>query len=131
VAVLRVMECSAYAYGGFDGNVADLENVLYCDPMSMDTCGLPPDEDFVVFEYQILKRYNMLEHMEERRRTQAQDLLEGADNGGDTMDTSQASHWNEMENPRDRQNTVIQDHYGRSYFSPPASQNSARKRRRM
>jgi hypothetical protein len=122
VAVLRVMECSAYAYGGFDGSVSDVDNVMYCDPMSMDTCGLAPDEDFVVFEYQILKRYGMLDYMQEDRRRQASELLEGDDNGaGELAD----GNWNDMENSRD----VQQDHYGRSYFSPPPD--SARKRRRM
>jgi hypothetical protein len=129
VAVLRVMECSAYAYGGFDGSVDDLENVMYCDPMSMDACSLPPDEDFVVFEYHMLKRYDMLNYMGDNRRTQAQELLEGDANASCPEG---ARNWNELENPRDRDNTVVQDHYGRSYFSPTASQQgSARKRRRM
>jgi hypothetical protein len=129
VAVLRVMECSAYAYGGFDGSVDDLENVMYCDPMSMDACSLPPDEDFVVFEYHMLKRYDMLDYMGDTRRTQAQELLEGNANASCPEGTG---NWMEMENPRDRQNTILQDHYGRSYFSPTASQpGSARKRRRM
>jgi hypothetical protein len=128
VAVLRVMECSAYAYGGFDGNVDDVENVMYCDPMSMD--GSSPDEEFVVFEYHILNRYGMLDYMPENRRHQAQALLEGDDDDGGTP--PQYGGWNDMENPRDRQSSIVvqQDHYGRSYFSPPNTQ-SARKRKRM
>ena len=134
VAVLRVMECSAYAYGGFDGSVNDVENVMYCDPMSVDVCGWSsPDEEFVVFEYQILKRYDMLDHMSDNRRQQAQDLLEGDDNGG--TPPSQYGGWNDMENARDRSttNTIVHhDHYGRSYVSPPNTQTpSASKRRRM
>lgn len=128
VAVLRVMECSAYAYGGFDGNVADVENVLYCDPMTMDTCGLSPDEDFVVFEYHILKRYNMLEFMSNDSRNRAMALLEGDDSNGVYK---HSATWQHIDDPRDRQTT--EDHYGRSYFSP-ATQNtpqSGGKRRRL
>ena len=133
VAVLRVMECSAYAYGGFDGGSAnDLDNVMYCDPMAMDEPVLPPDEDFTVFEYHMLKRYNMLDYMSENRRTQAQELLEGNANGTQE-EFGGMDGWGALENPRDIQNSapannVIQDHYGRSYFSPPAS---AQKRRRL
>ena len=125
VAVLRVMECSAYAYGGFDGAVEDLENVMYCDPMSMDTCASSPDEEFVVFEYHILNRYGMLENMRDNRRQLAQDLLEGDENAGTP---SQYGGWNDMENARDSR-VVQQDHYGRSYFSPPPNASASKRRR--
>jgi hypothetical protein len=101
---------------------------MYCDPMYMDVCSLEPDEEFVVFEYQILKRYNMLDRMSDDRRKQAQTLLIG--DGGNVQQGS--GNWLDMENPRDKQmeSTDIDDHYGRSYFSPPASQNSASRKRR-
>lgn len=132
VAVLRVMECTAYAYGGFDGNVQDVENLMYCDPMYMDVCSLEPDEEFTVFQYQILKRYDMLDYMTDDNRKRAQRLLEGDENFDyGNGSTTASGNWLEVENPRDRQeSTVIQDHYGRSYFSPPASQNIGRKRGR-
>jgi hypothetical protein len=124
VAVLRVMECSAYACG-FDGNMANADDFMYRDPMSMDTCELPPDEDFVVFEYRILKRYGMLGHMSEDKRQLANDLLEGADNGPtDPPSSAGGGNWHGVEDARD----VQHDHYGRSYFSPVP--NSASKRRK-
>jgi DNA helicase MCM9 len=119
ISVLRVMECSAYAYGGFDGNVNDVENVMYCDPMYMDISSLEPDEEFLVFEYQILKRYNMLDdYMPDDRKRKAKRLLDGEE---DELITQPPGNWLAVENPRDKQeSTVVQDHYGRSYFSPPA-----------
>jgi DNA helicase MCM9 len=78
VAVIRVMECSAYAYGGFDGNVPDIENYLYCDPMEMDinhgetrTDEDDDDNKFFCFEYSILRRYDMLDHMSPSARSKA------------------------------------------------------------
>lgn len=129
VAVLRVMECSAYAYG-FDGNILNTEDFMYRDPMSMDTCALPPDEDFAVFEYRILKRHGMLDYMTPGKRQLASDLLEGDDNGPSHPPPSGGggAGWHGVEDARD----VQQDHYGRSYFSPaPGSQNSTNKRRRF
>jgi hypothetical protein len=125
VAVLRVVECSAYAYGGFDGNVDDPENILYSDPMHTDAYLFLPDEDFVVFEYNILKRYNMLEYMSNDLRNQALALLEGDD---ENRAYSPNGTWDNVENFHDRQanNVRTEDHYGRSYFSPgpPLSQHT-------
>ncbi len=123
VAVLRVMECSAYAYG-FDGNVNDIDDFMYRDPMSMDTCELSPDEDFVVFEYRILKRYGMLHLMPDDKRELASCLLEGANHDTSDPPTGGSTHWHSVEDARD----IHQDHYGRSYFSPVT--NGATKRRR-
>ena len=120
VAVLRVMECSAYAYG-FDGNVADIDDFMYRDPMSMDTCDLSPDEDFVVFEYRILKRYGMLDFMPEYLRQKASDLQ---DNGPRNPPFGGGTDWHGVEDARD----IHQDHYGRLFSSGP---NSAQKRRRV
>jgi len=132
IAVLRIMECSAMCYGGFDGNVADPENILYNDPMHMDTYINQPDEDFVVFEYNILKRYNMLEYMLNDSRIKALALLEGED---DNAICSKNETWSNINNPHDRQTTITEDHYGRSYFSPnPSCQrtpNSSTKRRKV
>ena len=140
VAVLRVMECSAYAYG-FDGNLPSTEDFMYRDPMSMDTCStFRPDEDFSVFQYRILRRYGMLDHMSPAQRQWASDLLEGHHNDDDddghdhnstTMNGSSSSlGWHGVEAARD----VQQDHYGRSYFSQPTTTTaagSAQKRRRF
>ena len=132
IAVLRIMECSAMCYGGFDGNVADPENILYNDPMHMDIYIYQPDEDFVVFEYNILKRYNMLKYMSNDSRNKALALLEGEN---DDVIYSQNETWSNINNPHDRQTTITEDHYGRSYFSPnPSCQrtpNSSTKRRKV
>jgi MCM AAA-lid domain len=124
VAVLRVMECSAYAYG-FDGNIPNTEDFMYRDPMSMDTCDLSPDEDFTVFQYRILKRYNMLDHMSHDKRLLASNLLEGDDHSP-TQPFCDGGNvgWHGVESARD----VQHDHYGRSYFSPAVG--GATKRRR-
>jgi hypothetical protein len=118
------MECSAYAYGGFDGNVPDPENVLYCDPLYMDTPALDsPDDDFVVFQYNILNRYSLLDRMKEESKNRAMICTQG-----DIINTGQ--DWRNMDNPRDAQANTIQDHYGRSYFAP-ATQTPGNKRRRI
>ena len=99
--------------------------------MYMDVCSLEPDEEFVVFQYQILKRYDMLNHMTDDSRRKAQLLLDGDEN----MDfgngnTATAGNWLNVENPRDRQeSTVSLDHYGRSYFTPPGTQNAPSRKR--
>jgi len=145
VAVLRVMECSAYAYG-FDGNLPSTEDFMYRDPMSMDTCTTTfrPEEEFCVFEYRILRRYGMLDHMPPTQRQWASDLLEGHHNDNDDdadddannhdptlMNGASSFGWHGVEAARD----VQQDHYGRSYFSQPTTTTttagtSAHKRRR-
>ena len=74
VAVVRIMECSAFAYGGFDGSVPDFANVMYVDPMTVDFSD-EADLDFLCFQYRLLKKYNLLECMdEEGRNIAAQEL---------------------------------------------------------
>ena len=96
VAVLRVMECSAYAYGGFDGNIPDPENYLYCDPMDMDvTHGETPDDDdddneYFLFQYNILMRYGMLDHMTPYARNKALQLQQ---NEGGNINGNNNSDW--------------------------------------
>lgn len=70
VAVIQVMECTAMAYGGFDGICVDEQNVMYCDPMTIDFSP-EPDMDFLCFEYRILERYGMQNYVDEDRRRQA------------------------------------------------------------
>ena len=44
--------------------------------------------------------------------------------------TATAGNWLNVENPRDRQeSTVSLDHYGRSYFTPPGTQNAPSRKR--
>jgi hypothetical protein len=98
VAVLQVMECTAFAYGGFDGSVDDFENAMYCDPMTVDFSP-EADLDFLCFEYRILDRYGMLNFIDDDRRRKALAAL------GNTVAGSGAdsSGWHDAENPRDRQ----------------------------
>lgn len=58
VAVIRVMESTAFAYGGFDGNVEDYDDILYLDPMTIDFSP-QPDFDLTCFKVRILQRYGM------------------------------------------------------------------------
>ena len=125
VAVLRVMECSAYAYGGFDGNVPDLDGVFYCDPFDLD---LPvygsPDDDFLVFQYNILRRYDMLKCMSNGATRKALAFINGT--GGNA---NQA--WRNFDTPRDVQtSTESRDHYGRS-FTQTDTRTPGPKRKRM
>jgi DNA helicase MCM9 len=131
VAVIRLMECSAFAYGGFDGNVDDVENILYCDPMSVDFLCPPPDEEFLVFQYKILQRYTMQDRMSGELQRRAKDLLDGgSEECGAGVYSSYGGAWSQMENPRDRGPRSPLDHYGRSYF-PSNSQECTAKRRRF
>ncbi|KAL3918499.1 MAG: hypothetical protein SGILL_004207 [Bacillariaceae sp.] len=109
VAVIRVMECSAYAYGGFEGNVSDMENVLYCDPLDMD---MPvhdsPDDDFLVFQYNMLRRHDMLGCMSDEAKNKAVSFM-GGDGGCGAQD------WRNFDTPRDLHTShMTHDHYGRS-----------------
>jgi hypothetical protein len=83
VAVVRVMECTAFAYGGFDCSVDDFQNVLYCDPMTTDFSS-SADLDFLCFEYRILDRYGLLNYLDE-------DLQQTASGGC-------GSSWQDVEN---------------------------------
>ena len=133
-AVLRIMECSAFAYGGFNGEVDDVHNVLYLDPMTMDFSS-ECDLDFSVFEYQILERYGMLDRMEGGRKQMAHARMGGVD--GHLSDAG----WNQVETPRDKVHSrVAQDHYGRFHFTQQRSDfeerngsdtNSPKKRKRF
>lgn len=125
VAVVRIMECSAFAYGGYDGNVDDIENILYCDPMTIDFSPLA-DEDFEIFMFRILDRYNLLDRMPSERRDRA---------ASHTKSEGSDSYWNTIENPRDYVYgaNVQEDHYGRIHFQSQVdtqSINSDRKRRK-
>ena len=97
VAVLQVMECTAFAYGGFDGSVDDFENAMYCDPMTVDFSP-EADLDFLCFEYRILERYGMLNFMDDDRRRKALAALGTTTNGSG----GNSGGWNDMENARDR-----------------------------
>lgn len=99
VAVVRVMECSAFAYGGFDhGSVEDFENILYQDPMTVDFSD-DPDLEFLCFQYRILKRYDMLDYIDDNRKQNAIRAL------GET--SAGAGTWQQMENPRERFQTDV------------------------
>ena len=124
VAVIEVMECSAFAYGGFDGGVDDPENAMYCDPMTIDFSE-KPDEDFLCYEYRLLQRYGMVEFMDEDRRRKAIDLAKSTAIG---VGISPHNTWSDVENPCASQPFVTEDHYGRHYFGPPPGSQDKRRR---
>lgn len=94
VAVIRLMECSAFAYGGFDGsNVFDQNDVLYCDPMTVDFSD-EADVDFACWEHRVLGRYNMLHFMPSERRTMAMQAM--------SYSHPQGSGWDGFEDPHER-----------------------------
>ena len=123
VAVLRVMECSAFAYGGFDGNVPDVENIMYCDPMSMDF-STQADLEFLCFEYKVLKLYGMLDRLSSEEQKAARDHM-GMGYSAASAGANQG--WSPVANPREvayqqPPNTaghIETDHYGRLHFSQP------------
>ena len=102
---------------------------MYCDPMVMDESDLEPDEEFICFEYQILKRYDMLHHTTDERRQAAEQLLFPPDDGLQGTSGGGMDSWLGIEHPREAQAAVVQhDHYGRDYISPPKSQQTPSKR---
>lgn len=145
VAVIRVMECTAFTYGGFDGNVQDFENAMYCDPMTVDFSS-DADTEFLCFQYRILSLYGMLNCMNDSHKRKALGALEASTVLGALNDS-----WTDMEHARDNlqfscgpQSTiperpqapcdrgergVTQDHYGRYYFSQSATLQNKRVRR--
>jgi len=116
-AVLRIMECSAMCYGGFDGNVDDLESAMYQDPMTMDFSS-NADIEFLCFEYQVLEKYGMLDRMLIDRRIAANKYM------NDAMGVA-ANHsgWQGVANRHDRIPAPLEvDHYGRVRFSTQGQQ---------
>ena len=71
VAVIRLMECSAFVYGGFNGEVNDIEDFLYRDPLSFDAASGRADDEFLAFEHKILTRYGMVNRLSDEQRKRA------------------------------------------------------------
>jgi MCM P-loop domain/MCM AAA-lid domain len=123
IAVIQVMECTAFAYGGFDGiGVDDSQAIMYCDPIAVDFSP-EPDLDFLCFEYRILERYNMLDYIDDDRKSRALTAFGTSTTGGDHS-------WDDVERGQFRptnnhvasesysasQPPISQDHYGRNHF---------------
>lgn len=120
IAVVRIMECSAFAYGGFDGMVDDVHNILYRDPMTMEFSG-QADVEFLVFELQILERYGLIERMNPGDRRKALDYMNGSSHAASSGwgDSNGSSPW-QAHAQQSLQQTVQQDHYGRMQFTAPS-----------
>ena len=107
VAVIRVMECSAFTYGGFDSNVGDYENVLYCDPMTIDFSS-HADQDFLCFKSKIVHLYGMLSYLSPEEQRQINDALNNAysdpyaANASNDTNASASDDWSGRETERDR-----------------------------
>jgi len=127
VAILRIMECSAFAYGGFDGNVDDVHNILYRDPMTMEFTPTA-DLDFLVFELQVLERYGLIDRMNRDDRRKALEYMNGGTSGA-------VSRWVDNGRPGGQGNSpwqsyaqnkgqvvVQEDHYGRMHFGTTQTQ---------
>ena len=114
VAVIQIMECSAFAFGGFEGiGCNDFNDILYRDPMGVGFVD-DPDVEFLTFEYRILERYQMLDKMDASRRKAAAEAMAGDDDMG----------WGNFQ-----ANAPIvpnQDHYGRN--QPDLTQGTKRPR---
>lgn len=94
-AVIQLMECSAFAYGGFDGSNTGQSQLMYCDPMTVDFSE-EADLDFACFQYGILSHYNMLDCMpQETRDSVVRSMALGRSSTGG-MD------WEDCEDPRER-----------------------------
>ena len=94
VVVIQLMECSAFAYGGFDGNsVPDQSDVMYCDPMTVDFSD-EADVAFACWEYRVLTRYDMVDFMPPHRRNTAMQAMSYAH--------SQGAGWDNFADPRER-----------------------------
>jgi DNA replicative helicase MCM subunit Mcm2 (Cdc46/Mcm family) len=127
VAAIEVMECSAFAYGGFDGRVDDVQNAMYIDPVSVDFSD-EADLDFLLSEYRILKRYGMVEFMDDDRRRKAVELRNETAAGASSCQQG----WNDVENPfagPPPDATLTQDHYGRTYLGASSQPSHKRTRR--
>ena len=154
VAVIRVMECSASCYGGFDcpssydhDGQGNMES-LYCDPMCVDFVD-QADLDLCCFEFTVLKRYGMLEYMAENRRREAEEAVQcktgqsWAEVEGyysmESTSISQSSQFGLQSLPYDTMNsngsqkpqqsrpniTEVQDHYGRTHYSQAPQESHA------
>ena len=114
-AVIRIMECSAMCYGGFDGNADDIGSIMYLDPMTMDFSA-DADSEFLCFEYQVLEKYGMLSQLHSDRRSKALEYFRK------TPDVLINPDWHDLENqseqlPRQASKLLDVDHYGRVFFS--------------
>lgn len=105
VAVIRVMECTAFAFGGFDGNVDNFEDILYCDPMTIEF-STQPDLDLLCFKAKILQRYQYGQLTPEEQR-QVNEAMGEDYSCPDPYSNSSAAptfgHWNtDGNNPKRR-----------------------------
>jgi DNA helicase MCM9 len=101
VVVIQLMQCSAFAYGGFDGGVGGGNytmmgsQLMYCDPMTVDFSD-EADADFAFFEYHLLSHYNMLEYMPTERRALANKFMTVG------VKNPVATSWDECEDIREK-----------------------------
>jgi len=119
VAVIRIMECSAYAYGGFEGNVDDTHNILYCDPMTFDFSPTA-DVEFTIFEFHVLERYGHLHCMKKEKKQRAIAFISSESNESSWEHMSRnpgimTSPWKSFAH-QSPHCTVQEDHYGRLHF---------------
>jgi MCM AAA-lid domain len=111
VAVIQIMESSAFAYGGFDGGESNVDS-LYRDPMTLDFSA-EADLDFLCMEYRILQRYQMLDYMDDELCRKARSML----NDGDNLQNKENTWDLPSGTGYPHSQAVAQDHYQRLHFT--------------
>jgi DNA helicase MCM9 len=117
VAVIRIMECSAFCYGGFDGQVEDVHNVLYQDPMTME---FSPNADleFLAFMVKILERYGLIDRMPPGDRRKALEYINaGVVADGSSWDNRASQNDSSWQTHAQSNMNAHEDHYGRYHFN--------------
>jgi hypothetical protein len=143
VAVIEIMECTAFTSGGFDGHgINGAIGGMYRDPIAVDFSP-EADLDFLCFEYRLLECYSLLSKMASDRKAKAFSLLHGNEPGNDGGFVSNNA-WHDLEQRQYdgccemRQNqgnlifestqaNVAQDHYGRLHFGSVQSQTNSKR----
>jgi len=131
VAVIRLMECSAFAYGGFDGGFGNMDDVMYLDPMTVDFSD-EADDDFLCFANRIFQCYGGLDDIDIDFRRKAHDAASRCEAGtghggwsqvGVTTDVSGYSSGAPLQSVEPNVAWPSQDysldHYGRVQLSQP------------
>jgi hypothetical protein len=111
IAIIHVMESSAFACGGFD---EEASTDISSDPMAVGFSA-DADSDFLYLEWKVLQRYLMTECMDNDRREKVLELL--ASLNVDFKGQVVSDDW-QMDASTGTSGTqlVTQDHYQRLYF---------------
>ena len=90
VAVIQVMECTAFTFGGFEGLVENGYDSLHVDPMTIDFSPRA-DLEFGCFKVRILQRYGMQNYMTPEEYQQINKTLSSECGGKNTNGITSAN----------------------------------------